>query len=113
MFQVKFFTSARGENLIKSFLDGLQAKLREKVVADIMFLEEYGYQAQRPKAALLRDKIYELRTSLGHLEVRLLYFFDKELIILTHGFLKKSDAVPPSEIAKAVNIRADYFLRKG
>lgn len=113
MFQVKFFTSARGENLVKSFLDGLQAKLREKVVADIMFLEEYGYQAQRPKAALLRDKIYELRTSLGHLEVRLLYFFDKEIIILTHGFLKKSDAVPPNEITKALNIRTDYFARKG
>ena len=113
MFQVKFFKTLRGENLVKSFLDALQAKLREKVVADIMFLEEKGYQAQRPRAALLRDKIYELRTSLGHLEARILYFFDKEIIVLTHGFLKKSDAVPPAEITKALNIRADYFTRKG
>lgn len=113
MFQVKFFKTLRGENLVKSFLDALQARLREKVVADIMFLEEKGYQAQRPRAALLRDKIYELRTSLGHLEARILYFFDKEIIVLTHGFLKKSDAVPPTEITKALNIRADYFTRKG
>lgn len=112
MFIVKFFRSLRGENYVKDFLDGLQEKLREKVISDIMFLEEYGYQTRRPRADLLRDKIYELRTSLGHLEVRILYFFDKELIIMTHGFLKKSDAVPPNEIDRALNIKTDYFKRK-
>ena len=113
MFIVKFFKSDRGEIFVKDFLGALQERIREKVVVDIEFLQEYGYQAMRPRAAFLRDKIYELRTALGHLEVRILYFFDKEIIILTHGFLKKSDAVPPTEITKAINIRTDYFKRKG
>ena len=113
MFKVIFYRSVDGQNFVKEFLDNLQESAREKVIADIMFLEEYGHQARRPRADYLKDKIHELRTTLGHLKIRLLYFFDKKLIVLTHGFYKKSDAVPPNEIAKAVKIKRDYFNRKG
>jgi len=45
--------------------------------------------------------------------VRLLCFRDKDrLIILTHGFIKKGNSTPKSEIERAVNIRKQYFEDK-
>ncbi|MBO5567385.1 MAG: type II toxin-antitoxin system RelE/ParE family toxin [Clostridia bacterium] len=32
---------------------------------------------------------------------------------LTHGFIKKTQKTPPSEIERAVRYRNDYFRRKG
>lgn len=46
---------------------------------------------------------------------RLLAFWDTEtetLVIATHGFTKKSQKTPPKEIAKAQEIRKEYFNSK-
>jgi phage-related protein len=56
----------------------------------------------------------ELRKRTHQGNVRLLYFFfDGEKIIISHGFKKKSNAVPAREIDKAVDFRKDYFERVG
>ncbi|KAB4395500.1 type II toxin-antitoxin system RelE/ParE family toxin, partial [Bacteroides nordii] len=34
------------------------------------------------------------------------------LVIATHGFIKKTQKTPPKEIAKAEEIRKDYFNSK-
>lgn len=112
MYRVQFFKTARGENYVKDFIDGLQAAVREKIIVQISYLEDYGNRARRPYAALLRDKVYELIISFAHLEVRILYFFDEKVIILTHGFLKKTQAVPTVEIDRAIAIRAAWFRGK-
>ena len=44
---------------------------------------------------------------------RILYFFVVgHQIILTNGFVKKTQKTPPEEIALAQKYRADYFYRK-
>lgn len=45
--------------------------------------------------------------------VRLLYFFHEgKLIIVTNGFVKKSQKTPPKEIALAKQRRKDYLTRE-
>ena len=46
--------------------------------------------------------------------MRILYFFyvDKH-IILTNGFVKKTQKTPQQEIEKAKGYRRDYLARKG
>ncbi len=54
----------------------------------------------------LGDGIYELKGG----KARVLYFFDKDkLIICTHGFKKKTQKTPPAEIERAKRIRTQYF----
>jgi phage-related protein len=53
-----------------------------------------------------RDFIRELRVSFGRREIRLLYFIHGRTIVLTHGFLKKTRALPPEEIVRAERLRA-------
>ena len=57
--------------------------------------------------------ILELRTKVGSDISRVLYFFfDGGQAILTHGFIKKTQKTPPSEIERAIRYRKEYFSRK-
>ena len=111
MYNVIQFVSARGENYIEGFINSFPRNVIGKILARIEYLARYGPEAKPPYVKILRDKIYELRLSCGNLEIRLLYFYDKSDIILTHGFLKKTDSVPQGEINRAISLRAEYFNR--
>lgn len=39
-------------------------------------------------------------------------YFEKTLVIATHGFIKKVDKVPVNEIDRAVRIKDKYFEGK-
>lgn len=59
------------------------------------------------------DGIFEIRTKFGSDITRVLYFFViGRRIILTNGFVKKTQKTPASEIALAKQYRADYLSRK-
>jgi len=74
-------------------------------------LEERGPDLPRPFADTVRGKIRELRVSFQHHEYRFLYFFFGRIIVMTHGFLKKSDKVPAGEINRAQKCM-DNFLEQ-
>ena len=58
--------------------------------------------------------IFELRAKVGTDISRVLYFFYYEgRIVLTHGFIKKTQRTPASEIEKAKKYRRDYIERQG
>lgn len=59
------------------------------------------------KFKLLADGLYELRTT----DVRVLCFFHfGQIVVCTHGFLKKSQKTPAQELAHARSLRR-AFLR--
>ena len=93
------------------FLDELQTKIRAKVVKWIQKLENEGPNLPRPFADTIRGKIRELRVNFGSNEYRFLYFFFGKRIIITHGFLKKTDRVPGGEIERAERIMQDFLER--
>jgi phage-related protein len=109
---VEFYTKANGRCPTEEFLDDLENEEKVFIKRSIQHLEEYGNELKRPQAAPLRDHILELRKRTHQGNIRLLYFFfDGEKIIITHGFKKKSDKVPDSEIDKAIEFRKDYLER--
>ncbi len=61
------------------------------------------------------DDLWEFRTQYKGLQYRLLAFWDKEskrLVVVTHGFIKKTWKVPSKEIAKAEALRKEYYESK-
>lgn len=109
MYKIIYYTSERGEIFVRDFILSLKADgARAKIAACIDYIAQYGYLARRPYAAPLRDKIYELRTEFGKLELRVLFFFHGKEIVLTHGFLKKTREVPDEEIERAIRIMRAY-----
>lgn len=60
------------------------------------------------------SEIWELRTEYGSNEYRLFSFWDTRtdtLIVATHGIEKKTQKTPRREIAKAEQIRNQYFKK--
>jgi len=71
-------------------------------------LAEMGHELRRPEADLLRDKIYELRSSLQGIHYRVLYFFHgTTAAIIAHGIVKES-AVPSKEIEQAIERKRQF-----
>lgn len=75
-------------------------------------MEKEGPRLPRPYADFLVGRIRELRISISHHQYRLLYFFSGKIIVVTHGFLKKSSKVPPEEIERAKRSMNDYMRKK-
>ncbi len=60
----------------------------------------------------LDDGIFELRTSLREKIARNLYFYEKGAkIVITHGFIKKSQKIPRKQIEKAKELRKLHNMR--
>jgi phage-related protein len=58
------------------------------------------------------EEIWEVRVTFGRNEIRLLGFWHgPQLIVLTNGFRKKSQATPTTEIALAQQRRKDFLHR--
>jgi phage-related protein len=65
-------------------------------------LRELGYELRRPEADYLRDGIYELRVRYGHTNLRILYFFfENEVVVLAQAVTKEQE-VPPKDIEVAL-----------
>ncbi len=59
------------------------------------------------------DGLYELRVKVGSDIYRIFCFFDEgNLIVLLHGFQKKSEKTPRNEIERAERLRKEYYNEK-
>ena len=77
-------------------------KAYAKCVTRIQRLAEAGHELRRPEADFLRDGIYELRSRMGNVNYRVLYFFHgRNVAVVSHGFTKESE-VPAVEIDLAI-----------
>lgn len=110
-YEVIFYETANGHIPVDDFLDSLQTKVRAKVEKWIEKLEQHGPDLPRPYADIVIGKIRELRIVFGSNQYRMLYFFFGKIIVLTHGFTKKTDKVPPLEIKRAENYMAEFLNR--
>ena len=108
-----FYKKENGECPVEIFIDSLDIKLQAKVLRAMNMLKTYGNTLREPYSKLLRDGIFELRTSFGSDTVRLLYFFSSgRIIVLTNGFVKKTQKTPRSEIEMALKYKADWNRRR-
>ncbi len=113
MFKVEYYELPNGDEPAKQFIDSLDYKMRAKALGYIEILMEYGNALREPHSKPLRDGIFELRVKFAGDISRILYFFYVDnKIILTHGFIKKTQKTPPSEIALALKYKADYEGRQ-
>ena len=110
-YEVIFYKKPSEECPVDEFLDALPAKVRAKLEKWIEQLEIQGPRLPRPYADIIRGKIRELRLKFGGSNYRFLYFFAGKMIVITHGFLKKTDRIPEEEIERAVRFMNDFQER--
>ena len=112
MFEVEYYQLPSGEKPIKCFIDSLEINMRAKALGSIEILEKYGNSLRELYSKSMGKGLFELRIRFAGDITRIFYFFViKNKIILTNGFIKKTDKTPPSEIALARKYKADYERR--
>jgi phage-related protein len=113
MFDVEFYKLPNGDKPVKIFLDSLNAKMRVKALGSIDILAEFGNKLREPCSKAMGDGLFELRIKFASDITRIFYFFVVgNKIILTNGFVKKTQKTPYNEIALARKYKADYKERE-
>jgi len=111
-FTIEYYQKKSGQCPFIEFRDSLDKKMSAKVMRMLLVLEENGNELREPYSKHLQEGIFELRIKQGTDISRVLYFFRVGCkIIITHGFVKKTNHTPQSEIAMAIKYREDYFNR--
>ena len=108
--KVVFYQEKNGTVPVLDWLDDIPAKAQLKCLAKIERLKQEGHELRRPEAGLLRDKIYELRSSFQGVHYRILYFFHGNVAaVVSHGIVKE-DRGPRVEIARAIERRKQFEM---
>ncbi|MDR0546699.1 MAG: type II toxin-antitoxin system RelE/ParE family toxin [Dysgonamonadaceae bacterium] len=107
-FETIFLTEA------DDFIFSMEVKTQKKILYNIRIAEQTNDPELFKK---LDNEIWEFRISFNKMKIRILAFWDKTdktntLVLATSGFIKKTQKTPINEIAKAKQIRKDYFETK-
>lgn len=112
MFDVEYYEKEDGTIPAEEFILSLDSKMQAKMFRELDLLETFGNQLREPHSKPLEDGIYEIRAKVASDITRVLYFFVvNKKIILTNGFVKKTQKTPDNEIALAKKYRKDYLER--
>lgn len=109
---IEFYSTEDGTEPAREFIEGLDSKMIAKIIRIIELLERNGSTVRLPYSEYLRDGIFEIRAKQGTDIVRVFYFFTfGRKIVLTNGFVKKTQKTPSREINRAIEFKNDYIRR--
>jgi phage-related protein len=112
--EIKFYRKSFSDCPVQAFLDSLQGKVAQKVIWVLGLVEDIERVPAQYFCKLAdTEGIWEFRIKLGRNIYRVLAFWDGNLVVVTHGFIKKTQKTPLQEIERAENYRQDYFSKKG
>ena len=114
MREIIFFQTASGRKPVEDFIDTLSSKQAQKVAWVLSLVEElHSVPIQYFKKLENTDEIWEVRVIFGSNIFRFLGFFDgPSLVVLTHGFQKKTQKTPQNAIRIAEERKRDYINRR-
>ena len=107
--RVVFYRETDGSVPTQAWLNRLNRRAKAKCRWLIERLQERGHELRRPQADFLRDEIYELRTRMGNVRYRLLYFFHGNIAaVISHEIMKKMTEVPHREIERTIRRKKQF-----
>ena len=100
----------------EEYLSQIEVKIQSKILMSVQ-KTEIGIKGDWFVKLKSSEGIFEFRESDHTFFYRIPAFWDttgkdKTLILATHGFNKKTNKTPPSEIKRAEKIKKNYFKNK-
>ena len=111
---VIFYKTIDGKCPVKDFLDSLPGKVAQKVIWVLKLLEDLDrIPSSYFKKLVGTENIWECRIQFGSNIYRIFCFFiENSVVVLTHGFQKKTQKTPHLEIEMAETYRKDFLNRR-
>lgn len=112
VYVIEFYETEAKKKPAEEFLVSLDNKMRTKAIHELMLLREKGPDLREPYSKVLKGGICELRVQQGSDAARVFYFFFVgKRIILTNGFIKKTQKMPPAELERARQYKRDFEVK--
>ncbi len=100
------------EHYYKEFFDSLDRGTQEKVLYGLLLMKQQD-RLPAKYVKFLRDGLYELRIEWKGNIYRIFFCYDAGyIVVLFHGFQKKTQKTPEREICKALKLKEEYYERK-
>lgn len=113
-YEVELYKKPNGTCPIAEFFESLEPKMWAKVARNIDLLALHNITLREPLVKPVEDGIFELRTQVGNNITRIFYFFFiGKKIVLTNGFIKKTQKTPRKYIEVALEFKNEYLNRGG
>ena len=98
----------------QDFFDRLSPVVKAKIIWTLQLVEELPRIPETYfKHLESTNGLYEIRVQAAVGAIRLCCFFDQgQIIIVTHGSIKKKQKTPRREIEKAIEIKRRYEIEK-
>lgn len=111
--EIEFYQNKQGNIPVQEFILGQSKKVQAKLLRFIDMLKDFGIGLGQPFVKKLTgSSVWELRIRHSSSYYRIMYFaFTGKKFILLHGFVKKSEETPKSEIEIAEKRMNDYKER--
>ncbi len=111
--KIVFYKTDSNRCQVKEFLDKLPSKVAQKVVWVLKLIEDLDRVPSSYFKKLEGTDIWECRIKFASNTYRILGFFTNEnTIILTHGFMKKTEKIPQREIEITQICKKNYLSKR-
>lgn len=97
---VKFFRTAAGNEPVREWLTGLKREYRKAVGQDIK-TAQYGWPLGMPLIRTLEPGLWEVRSHISDGIARVLFTVGDGVMVLLHGFGKRSQKTPAADLKAA------------
>jgi phage-related protein len=110
--KVYYYLSSTNSNPVKEFIDSLTEIQKAKVFRIFEIFQKYGMTSIIPHVKKLAGTpFWEIRI-LGKDNIRILYVIPtKECILVLHGFIKKKQKTPITDLSQAMKRYNDWLRR--
>ena len=98
--QVVFYLSGTGREPVRDWLKSLQ-RAERKVIGEDIKTVQFGWPLGLPLIRKMEAGLWEVRSKLGKRIARVLFTQHEGMLILLHGFIKKSQKTPLPDLKLA------------
>lgn len=99
--KVRFYHGVSGREPVRVWLKQLDPTDRKQIGEDLYTLQ-LGWPLGMPLARKLKPDLWELRCNIRGGIARILFTVAEHELLLLNGFIKKSQKLPPNELAVAM-----------
>lgn len=104
--RVVFYCTEAGNEPVRQWLKDLKREDRKAIGQDIK-TAQYGWPLGMPLIRKLEAGLWEVRSHMTQGIARIIFTVDDGVMVLLHGFAKKSQKTPPEDLRTARQRLAD------
>ncbi len=98
--QVNFYKTESGHEPVREWLRSL-SHAEKKVIGEDIKTVQFGWPLGMPLVRKIGTDLWEVRSRLDNRIARVLFTVHENLMLLLHGFIKKSQKIPADDLRLA------------